>query len=87
VTVHARIGDTRTVSVAFEDVPFEEALPQLLGTIFLLTYEGSRPRTLEVLEMPRASARVAHRRSRSRRLRRPRRGVDRGRADERPAVA
>ena len=59
VTVHARIGDTRTVSLAFEDVPFEEALPQVLGHNFLLTYEGSRPRTLEVLEMPRASARVA----------------------------
>ena len=59
VTVHARVGDTRTVSLAFEDVPFEEALPQVLGHNFLLTYEGSRPRTLEVLEMSRASARVA----------------------------
>jgi len=59
VTVHARIGDTQTVSLAFEDVPFEEALPQVLGHNFLLTYEGSRPRTLEVLEMSRASARVA----------------------------
>ncbi len=57
VTVHARARDTRKVSVAFDDVPFEDALRRLLGHNFLLTYDGTRPHTLEVLETPRTASR------------------------------
>ena len=53
VTIRARVLDTRTVTVAFEDVPFKQALRRLLGVQnFLLTYDGPRPRLLEVLETP-----------------------------------
>jgi len=53
VTLHARVLDARKVNVAFEDVPFKQALRRLLGLQeFLLTYDGPRPQMLEVLEVP-----------------------------------
>lgn len=53
MTVKGTVPDGRAVTVAFEDIPFQQALRRLLGVQnFLLTYDGRRPSVLEVLAAP-----------------------------------
>ena len=57
VTIRARVLDTRTVTVAFEDVPFKQALRRLLGVQnFLLTYDGPRHPNAGGVRRPRSHA-------------------------------